>query len=139
MQTRLRWFVLAITPLALLSVGLAQEKQPSFSLTISAPQTVKAGVSVQLNITVMNISSSPINFELSRAMAFDFLYKVQDSEGKEPSETHDYQAIQGKDPHTTIWARRYIHKWLAAGGNPYEQEIRRHNVGAGPADPFPPT
>lgn len=115
MQTRLRWFLLAITPLALLSVGLAQEKQPSFSLTISAPQTVKAGASVPSNITVKNISSSPIIFDFARAVAFDFLFNVQNSEGKEPAETHQYQLIQGKDPHTFVHATSYIQKRLAPG------------------------
>jgi hypothetical protein len=110
MQTRLRWCLLAIAPLALLSSGLTQEKEPQFSITISAPQTVKAGATVPLVIAVKNISTAQIGFltDVSSALVFDFLFHVQDSDGKEPLETPYYQEAQGKDPHTTVSSR--LHK-----------------------------
>jgi hypothetical protein len=115
MQTQLKWHFLTIMLLFLLSFGQAQEKQPSFSITISAPQTTKTGQPVRLDVTVTNISSNRITLEFARAMAFDFLFSVQDSQGRAALETRKYQAIQGKDPHTTIWARLYANKSLLPG------------------------
>jgi hypothetical protein len=117
MQTRLGWCLLAVTPLALLSFGWAQEKEPPFSITISAPQTVKAGATVSLSITVKNISSSQIRFatDISEAMALNFLFKVQDSEGKDALETPYYQAVVGKDPHRFVFSRMHSYPALSPG------------------------
>ncbi|MGA9511658.1 MAG: hypothetical protein WBV55_23750 [Candidatus Sulfotelmatobacter sp.] len=117
MQTRLRGCLLTVTSLALLSPGQAQEKQPSFSLTISAPQTVKAGAAVPLGITAKNLSSTPIRFaiDISNNLAFDFLFSVKDSEGEDALETPYFQAVEGKDPHTTYHSRMHKDPSLSPG------------------------
>jgi len=114
---RLRWCLLAITPLALLSSGRAQEQQPSFSITISAPQAVKAGAPVPLYITVKNISGSRISIDMAMggAVDFDFVFNAQDSEGKKAPETSFYKEVQGKDPHIVRFARLHIPNLLAPG------------------------
>jgi hypothetical protein len=101
----------------LLSSGLTQEKEPQFSITISAPQTVKAGATVPLVIAVKNISTAQIGFltDVSSALVFDFLFHVQDSDGKEPLETPYYQEAQGKDPHTTVSSRLHKGNSLSPG------------------------
>ena len=76
MQTQLRWCLLAITCLALLSAGRAQEGQPPFSITISTPQTVKAGAPVSLFITVKNISSSQISIDIGYGRSRGFRLRV---------------------------------------------------------------
>ena len=106
---RLRWCLLAITPLVLLSIGRAQEKHPPFSVDINSFQHFKVGSTVPLVIHVKNISSSPIDLGLTKAFAFDFLFSVRDSEGEEPAQTPYYQAVQGKEehknPHLTVIPR----------------------------------
>jgi hypothetical protein len=115
MRCRLKLCLTSITTLILFSIGQAQDNRPSFSLSISAPQTVKARAPVPLDITVKNISGSRIHIDISGGMAFDFLFSARDSEGKKAPETLYYQAIQGKDPHTTIIPRIHIPHWLSPG------------------------
>ena len=101
MQSRLRWCLLAVTPLALLLLAQAQEKQPPFSIAISASQAVKAGSTVWLGIAVKNISGSRIDMEMASGVNFNFLFSVRDLEGKKAPETPLYEAIQGEEPHTS--------------------------------------
>jgi hypothetical protein len=51
----------AIT-LAMVVTGLAQDAKPSFSINISAPERVKVGSAVELDIIVKNIADHPIVF-----------------------------------------------------------------------------
>jgi hypothetical protein len=117
MQTQLKWHFLTIMLLFLLSFGQAQEKQPPFSIIIRAPQTVKAGTTVPLAIAVQNISSTQIRFatDVSKNMAFDFLFKVRNSEGKEALETPYYRAVDGKDPHSIYFSRMHKSDLLLPG------------------------
>jgi hypothetical protein len=124
MQTRLRWCLLAVTPLALLSSGRTQEKQPPFSITISASQAVKAGSAVWLGIAVKNISGSRIDMEMASGVNFNFLFSVRHLEGNKAPETPLYDAIQGKEPHTSPhisvsprWSR--LPTWLSPGETLY--------------------
>ena len=107
MSTRLQWLLVSLSIVALVSAGRAQEEQLPFSITISAPLTVKTGS--KLAITVKNISGSPIDLGMTRSVEFDFLYSVRDSEGKKAPETPLHEAIEGKEPHTSphlvVWPR----------------------------------
>jgi hypothetical protein len=100
-----------------LSSGRAQEQQPSFSITISAPQTVKAGASVPFVITVKNISTTQIGFltDVSSALVFDFLFNVQGPEGKQAPETPYYHAVLGKDRHRVVFSRMHKGNSLSPG------------------------
>lgn len=86
--------------------------QPSFSITITAPQsTVKASSEVELEVVLKNISQRNINVsEMLGGADLNYDIQVRDSQGKLAQETAFGLKLHGKDPtyqgqHGSIVAR----------------------------------
>jgi hypothetical protein len=81
--------VSTVITLAMVVTALAQGPKPSFSITISAPESVKVGSTVELDIVVKNIADHPIVFG-SYGLTHNetnFTYDVRGSAGNVPSDT----------------------------------------------------
>jgi hypothetical protein len=80
----------AMTGIAVTCMGFGQNSNASFSITISAPQSVKTGSAAKVDITVKNISKQPIVFGIFNDAAraeLNFGLDVLGPDGKRPSET----------------------------------------------------
>jgi hypothetical protein len=80
--------------------ALAESTKPYFSVTISAPQRVKAGGAAIVSIAVTNTSKSTTAFSSGFREdqgEFECDFNVLASDGKQAPETRYMKAIKGKD------------------------------------------
>jgi hypothetical protein len=75
--------------LAMVVTTFGQNPKPSFSITISAPQSVKTGSTVDLDIVVKNVADHPIVLGSDGLThnETNFTYDVRDPAGNAPSDT----------------------------------------------------
>ena len=100
MRSSVRWFLLLIAALMQFScICTAKGRKPTFSIAISAPQAVKKGSPIMVEITVTNVSNRAIHFdgEFPNQGERDFKIDVLDSQGNPAPETRYMKAIWGED------------------------------------------
>ncbi|MFZ0136270.1 MAG: hypothetical protein WAK89_04375 [Candidatus Sulfotelmatobacter sp.] len=92
------------TGLAVSCMGFAQDLKPSFTISISAPSTLKAGSSAILYITLTNISNRSITLSTGNdtegEMNFDI--DVRDSEGKRAVSRPEAWPLSGHLGHVNL-------------------------------------
>src|SRR3982074_2452578 len=79
--------LLMATLVALVCTGIAQDDKPEFSIAISAPQSVKTGSFVAVDVILTNISDHDIKLDDDAHGERNFDLDVRDSQGIRPSET----------------------------------------------------
>jgi hypothetical protein len=80
-------FGILVSVMLVVVAGTAKDGRPSFSITITAPERVKVGSMVELNIVVRNDADHPIIFGYDGPThnETNFTYDVRDSTGNVPS------------------------------------------------------
>lgn len=100
-SSSLKVLLLNITVVLLLSLTVSAEgAKPYFSVTISAPQSIKAGAEAIVNIAVTNTSNSATVFSDGHSEdqgEFECDFNVLTSEGKSAPETRYMKAVKGED------------------------------------------
>jgi hypothetical protein len=101
MGVSLKLFPFSIAALfAITFPGLAQSAKPPVSIVISAPQAVRAGSKIKMDVTLTNVSNHGVigYFEDVSHSEFNYDFDVRDSEGKPAPETRLMRAEKGLDP-----------------------------------------
>jgi hypothetical protein len=78
---------------------IAQNAKPPVSITINAPQTVKVGSKIRLDVTMTNISNHVVHghFEDLAHGELNFDFDVRDSQGQPVPQTCYMKGAQGAD------------------------------------------
>jgi hypothetical protein len=77
-------------------------KEAPFSLSIAAPSTVQVGSNFNIDITITNVSSTPIT--LSRGNpAIEYDFDVKDSRGQQVAETATHKRIRDTSKSSVIY------------------------------------
>jgi hypothetical protein len=96
-KDRICYLVLATAAiLSLALISLARDEKADFSIVISAPQSVKAGAVIVVNITMTNITDHRILFLGSAAQNNNFHVDVFDSKGELAPRTWHGRAVRGE-------------------------------------------
>jgi len=98
---RIALFTALLTPILVAQAAKSpRDLEPSFSITISAPErTVKANSEVELDVILKNTSHRDISVsEILGGADLNFNIEVRDGQGKLAPETSFGKKLHGKDP-----------------------------------------
>jgi hypothetical protein len=99
MMDAAKWLLLIWALFGFSHTGWSQTVRPSFSITITAPATIKEGAQAKVEIEVKNTSNHTITFgadDLSHSEK-NFAFEVRDSAGKLAPETRYMKAVNGEE------------------------------------------
>jgi len=98
-RSRKQLWGLGAALLAMAFTGFAQNVEPPVSIVIRAPQNIKVGSTVKLDITMTNVSNRVVEGHFESAIRGELNYdiEVRDSKGKSAPETCYMKAVDGLD------------------------------------------